>query len=59
MEQEAMALQRVYELRHQLEFTRHESQDWAAEAMEAWVVALLTVERATAAERGLEAAKVC
>ena len=32
MEQEAVASWRVDELRHQLEFARRESQDWATEA---------------------------
>ena len=48
----------VTKLERKLESAHCESQDWAAEAMEAWVVALLTVERATAAEWGLDAAKV-
>ena len=41
------------ELERELESTRHESQDWATEVTEAWAA-----EQATAAERGLEAAKV-
>ena len=49
----------VIELERQLEFTHRESQDWATEVMEARPVELLVVERATAAERGLEAVKVC
>ena len=43
----------VTELEHQLESAHCESQDWAAKAIE-----LLVVERATVAERGLDAAKV-
>lgn len=48
----------VAELEHELESTHHESQDWAAEVTGAWVVELLTAERATIVERGLEAVKV-
>ena len=51
--------QRVTELERQLESACHESQDWAAEATEAWAAELLVVERATAVEWGLDAAKVC
>ena len=51
MELEALALQRVIKLERELESARCESLDWVAE--------LLTADRATAAERGLEAAKVC
>jgi len=40
---------RVTELERELEFARRESQYWVAEVTEAW---------ATAAERGLEVAKV-
>ena len=58
MEQEAMASRWVDELRHQLESTCHESQDQAAEAIEAWAAKLLMVERATATERGLDTMKV-
>ena len=58
MEQEAMASRRVNELRHQLESVRRESQDRAAEATGARAVELRAVERATAAERELDAAKV-
>ena len=58
MEQEAMALQWVDELRHQLESAHHESQDRLAEATGARAVELRAVERATAAERELDAAKV-
>ena len=54
MEQEAVVSWWVTEL----ESAHHESQDWVAEATKAWVVELLTVERATAAERGLDAVKV-
>ena len=49
---------RMAELESQLESTSHESQHWAAEAIEARAVELLVAERATAAERGLEAVKV-
>ena len=45
-------------LRRQLESTHRESQDRAAEAMGARAVELLAVERATAVERELDAAKV-
>jgi len=45
------------ELERELESARCESQDWATEVNEAWVVELLAVERATAAEQGLKAAK--
>ena len=48
----------VDELQRQLEFARRESQDWAAKVMGAWAAELLVVERATAAERGLDAMKV-
>ena len=48
----------VAELERQLEFARRESQDRAAEATEVWAAKLLVAERATAAERGLNAAKV-
>ena len=44
------------ELEHQLASARRESQDWAAEATVAWAEGQRVVERATAAERGLEAA---
>ena len=50
---------RVAELECELESALHESQDQAVEVIKAWVVELLIVERATAVERGLEAAKVC
>ena len=50
---EAMMSWWVAEFERQLESTRRESQDWEAEAAE-----LLTVEWATAAKRGLDAAKV-
>ena len=58
MEQEVMMSRWVDELRHQLESAHRESQDRAAEATGAWVAKLLEAERATAAERGLDAAKV-
>ena len=46
------------ELEWQLESAWCESQDWAAEATEARAAELLAAERATAAERRLDAAKV-
>ena len=52
MEWEAVMSRQVDKLERQLESTRHESQDRAAE-----VVELLMVERATAAEQGLNVAK--
>ena len=55
MEHEAMASWRVDELKHHLESTCHESQDRATRAR---AVELCAVERATAAERELDAAKV-
>ena len=58
MEREATVSWRVTKLEHQLEFARCESQDRAAEAMEARVAELLAVERATTAERGLDTAMV-
>ena len=58
LEWEATALRWVAELERQLEFAHRESQDRAAKAMEARAVELLAVERATAAKRGLDAAKV-
>jgi len=58
MEQEAMASWRVDELRHQLESARRESQDRAPEVTGARVAELHAVERAIAAERELDAAKV-
>ena len=48
----------VTELERELESTHQESQGRAAEVTEARVMELLTAERAIAAERGLEAAKV-
>ena len=48
----------VTELEHELESARRESQGQVVKATEARVVELLVAERATAAERGLEAAKV-
>ena len=50
MEQEAVALRWVRELRHKLEFARRESQDWATEATGAQAAELRVVERVTAAE---------
>ena len=47
------------ELEHELESTRCESQDRAAEATAARVEEQRATERATAAERGLEVAKAC
>ena len=44
-------------LEHELESAQHESQDRAAEVTMARAVEQLAVERATVAERGLEAAK--
>jgi len=58
MEQEAAMSWWVDELKHQLESTYCESQDQAAEVMGAWAAKLLVAERATAAEWGLDAAKV-
>ena len=58
MEQEATTLWQVDDLRHQLESTRRESQDRAAEATGARVVELRAVERVTAAERELDAVKI-
>ena len=48
---------RMAELERQLEFARRESLDRAAEATTVWVEGQRAAERATAAERGLEAAK--
>ena len=48
----------VDKLRHQLESTRCESQDQAAEVTMVRVEEQRVVERATAAEWGLDAAKV-
>ena len=45
-------------LERELESACRESQDWAIEVTEVRAVEQLTAERATAAERGLEAAKV-
>jgi len=58
MEQEAAMSWRVDELERQLESTHCESQDRAAVAMGTWLSELLVMERATAAKRGLNAAKV-
>ena len=49
---------RVTKLERELESARCESQGRAAEVMEARAVELLVAEWATAAERGLEAAKI-
>ena len=51
-------LRRVAELEHQLESARRESQDRVTEATKARATELLAVERAIAAERGLDTAKV-
>ena len=48
----------VGKLRHQLESTHHESQDRATEATGARAVELLTVERATTAEREHDVVKI-
>ena len=58
MEQEAVMSWRVDELERQLESAHRESQDRATEATGARAAELLTVVRATAAERGLDTAKV-
>ena len=58
MEREATMSWRVDQLERQLKSTHHESQDRAAEATGARAVELLAAERATATERGLDAAKV-
>ena len=58
MEQEAVALQRVDELRHKLESTHRVSKDWAAKVTGAREAELRAVERATTAERELNAEKV-
>ena len=57
MEQEAVASHWVDELRHPLEFARCESQDRAAKMTGAWAAKLCAVERATATEWELDAAK--
>ena len=57
MEQEAVVLWRVNELRHKLESAHCESQDWATKVTGARVVELRVVERATAAQRELDAVK--
>ena len=57
MEQEAMALRWVDELRHELESARRESQDWAAEAMGARAAEMRVVEQVTATEQKLDAVK--
>ena len=46
------------ELERELESARSKSQDQVVEVTEAWEAELLVEERATAAERGLEVAKV-
>ena len=56
MEQEAVVLWRVDELRHKLESTRRESQDQSAEAMGAREAEWLMVERETTAKQKLHAA---
>ena len=53
-----MALRWVAKLKRQLESARCESQDWAVETTEARAAELLSVERATTVERGLDMAKV-
>ena len=58
MGQETTMLRWVDELQHQLESAHHESQGRAAEVTGAQAAELLTAERATAAEQGLDAAKV-
>ena len=58
MEQETTALWRVDELRHRLESTHRESQNWAAEATGAREAERRVAERATAAEWELDAAKI-
>ena len=58
IEQEAAMSRRVDELERQLESAHHESQDRAAEATGARAAELLSAERATTAERGLDAVKV-
>ncbi|XP_066357595.1 uncharacterized protein [Miscanthus floridulus] len=57
MEWEATMSWRVDELERLLESARHESQDRAPEATGAQAAELLTAKQATAAERGLGAAK--
>ena len=44
MEREAMISWWVDELKHQLESTYRESQDWATEVIGAWAVELLELE---------------
>ena len=58
MEREATILRWVNELECQLESTHRESQDRAVEATGTWAAELLAAEWVTAAERGLDAAKV-
>ena len=50
---------RMAELERQLESARREFQDRAAEVTAVWAEEQHAVERATAGERGLEAAKAC
>ena len=50
MEQEATMSWRIDELEHQLESTRHESQDSATEATGARAAELLMAEQATTTE---------
>ena len=57
MEWEATASWWVTELERELESTHHESQDQVAEATEVRAAEVLTTERATAVERGLDAVK--
>ena len=57
MEQEAVVLWWVDKLRHKLESTHSESQDWAAEAIGARAAELRAVERAMATEQKLDVAK--
>ena len=47
----------IVKFEHQLESACRESQDRSAEPTDAWAVEVLAVERTTATERGLEAAK--
>ena len=50
---------RMAEFERQLESTHRESLDWAAEATAVRAEGQRAAKRATAAERGLEAAKAC
>ena len=58
MEQEAMGSWWVDDLRHQLESALYESQDRVVEVTGARAAGMRAVERATAAERELDAMKV-